>query len=199
MMYRIVEQGKLLEVGRKIVSPSSNDSQWVQFLSSLFHNLQHPLALLLFQIITIVLVARIFGWIFRKIGQPSVIGEIIAGIVLGPSLFGLYFPDMKEALFPLASLGNLQLLSQIGLILFMFIIGIELDLKVLQNRAKEAIVISHASIVIPFALGIGLAFDPFNQEQPWNERPSWQKLTLIVHLSLVFGLVFIEIFEWARG
>ncbi|MEN9703819.1 MAG: hypothetical protein RLZZ209_1247 [Bacteroidota bacterium] len=49
------------------------------------------------------------------------------------------------------------------------------------------------------SLGIGLAFDPFNQEQPWNERPSWQKLTLIVHLSLVFGLVFIEIFEWARA
>ena len=154
LMYRIVEQGKLLEVGRKIVSPSSNDSQWVQFLSSLFHNLQHPLALLLFQIITIVLVARIFGWIFRKIGQPSVIGEIIAGIVLGPSLFGLYFPDMKEALFPLASLGNLQLLSQIGLILFMFVIGMELDLKVLKNKANEAVVISHASIVIPFALGI---------------------------------------------
>jgi hypothetical protein len=115
LMYRIVEQGKLLEVGRKIVSPSSNDSQWVQFLSSLFHNLQHPLALLLFQIITIVLVARVFGWIFRKIGQPSVIGEIIAGIVLGPSLFGLYFPDMKEALFPIASLGNLQFFSCLSL------------------------------------------------------------------------------------
>ena len=158
LMYRIVEQGKLLEVGRKIVSPSSNDSQWVQFLSSLFHNLQHPLALLLFQIITIVLVARIFGWIFRKIGQPSVIGEIIAGIVLGPSLFGLYFPDMKEALFPIASLGNLQLLSQIGLILFMFVIGMELDLKVLKNKANDAVVISHASIVIPFALGLGLSY-----------------------------------------
>jgi Kef-type K+ transport system membrane component KefB len=158
LMYRIVEQGKLLEVGRKIVSPSSTDSQWVQFLSSLFHNLQHPLALLLFQIITIVLVARIFGWIFRKIGQPSVIGEIIAGIVLGPSLFGLYFPDMKEALFPDGSLGNLQLLSQIGLILFMFVIGMELDLKVLKNKANEAVVISHASIVIPFALGIGLSY-----------------------------------------
>jgi Kef-type K+ transport system membrane component KefB len=158
LMYRIVEQGKLLEVGRKIVSPSSNDSQWVQFLSSLFHNLQHPLALLLFQIITIVLVARVFGWIFRKIGQPSVIGEIIAGIVLGPSLFGLYFPDMKEALFPLDSLGNLQLLSQIGLILFMFVIGMELDLKVLKNKANDAVVISHASIVIPFALGVGLSY-----------------------------------------
>lgn len=165
-MYRIVEQGKLLEVGRKIVSPSSTDSQWVQFLSSLFHNLQHPLALLLFQIITIVLVARIFGWIFRKIGQPSVIGEIIAGIVLGPSLFGLYLPDMKEALFPVASLGNLQLLSQIGLILFMFVIGMELDLKVLKNKANDAVVISHASIVIPFALGIGLSYYIYHQFAP---------------------------------
>lgn len=158
LMFRIVEKGKLLEVGKKIISPSSNDSQWVQFLSGLFHNLQHPLALLLFQIIAIVIVARIFGWIFRKIGQPSVIGEIIAGIVLGPSLFGLYFPDMKEALFPADSLGNLQLLSQVGLILFMFVIGMELDLKALKNKANDAVVISHASIVIPFALGIGLAY-----------------------------------------
>ena len=166
LIFRIIEHGKLLEVGRKIISPSTNDSQWVQFLSSLFHNLQHPLALLLFQIITIVLVARIFGWIFRKIGQPSVIGEIIAGIVLGPSLFGMYFPDMKEALFPVASLGNLQLLSQIGLILFMFVIGMELDLKVLKNKANEAVVISHASIVIPFALGIGLSYYIYHQFAP---------------------------------
>ncbi len=166
LMYWTLEQGRLLEVGRKIVSPSSSDSQWVQFLSSLFHNLKHPLALLLFQIITIVLVARIFGWIFRKIGQPSVIGEIIAGIVLGPSLFGLYFPDMKEALFPVDSLGNLQLLSQIGLILFMFVIGMELDLKVLKNKANEAVVISHASIVIPFALGIMLSYYIYHEFAP---------------------------------
>jgi len=166
LMYWIVEQGKLLEVGKKIVSPTTKDSQWIQFLSSLFHNLKHPLALLLFQIITIVLVARIFGWIFRKIGQPSVIGEIIAGIVLGPSLFGLYFPDLKDALFPLESLGNLKMLSQVGLILFMFVIGMELDLKVLKNKANEAVVISHASIVIPFALGIGLSYYIYDQFAP---------------------------------
>lgn len=166
LMYWIIEQGKSLEVGRKIVSPSSTDSQWIQFLSSLFHNLKHPLAMLLFQIITIVLVARIFGWIFRKIGQPSVIGEIIAGIALGPSLFGLYFPEMKEALFPLESLGNLQMLSQVGLILFMFVIGMELDLKVLKNKANDAVVISHASIVIPFALGIGLSYFIYHQFAP---------------------------------
>ncbi|MCA6422082.1 MAG: cation:proton antiporter [Flavobacterium sp.] len=166
LMYWIIVQGKFLEVGREIVSPTSNDSEWIQFLSSLFHNLQHPLPLLLLQIITIVLVARIFGWIFRKIGQPTVIGEIIAGIVLGPSLFGLYFPDMKEALFPVASLGILQMLSQVGLIFFMFVIGMELDLKVLKNKANEAVVISHASIIIPFALGVGLAYFIYYQFAP---------------------------------
>lgn len=166
LMYWIIVQGKFLEVGREIVSPTSNDSEWIQFLSSLFHNLQHPLPLLLLQIITIVLVARIFGWIFRKIGQPTVIGEIIAGIVLGPSLFGLYFPDMKEALFPVASLGILQMLSQVGLIFFMFVVGMELDLKVLKNKANEAVVISHASIIIPFALGVGLAYFIYYQFAP---------------------------------
>jgi len=70
----------------------------------------------------------------------------------------LYFPEFSIALFPVDSLGNLQFLSQIGLILFMFVIGMELDLKVLKNRANEAVVISHASIIIPFALGIGLAY-----------------------------------------
>lgn len=166
LMYWIIGQGKALEVGRHIVSPTVNDSQWVQFLSSLFHNLKHPLALLLVQIITIVIAARIFGWIFRKIGQPTVIGEIIAGIVLGPSLFGLYFPDFKDALFPLESLGNLQVLSQVGLIFFMFVIGMELDLKVLKNKANDAVVISHASIVIPFALGIGLSYFIYHQFAP---------------------------------
>jgi Kef-type K+ transport system membrane component KefB len=166
LMYWIIGQGKILEVGRKIVSPTSLDSEWIQFLSSLFYNLQHPLALLLLQIIAIILVARVFGWIFRKIGQPTVIGEIIAGIVLGPSLFGLYLPEVKEALFPLASLGNLQVLSQVGLILFMFVIGMELDLKVLKNKANDAVVISHASIVIPFALGVGLAYFIYFQFAP---------------------------------
>jgi Kef-type K+ transport system membrane component KefB len=166
LMYWIIGKGKLLEVGRDIVTPTTKDSLFTQFLSSIFHNLQHPVALLLLQIITIVIVARIFGWIFRKIGQPTVIGEIIAGIALGPSLFGLYFPDFKEALFPIASLGNLQVLSQVGLILFMYVIGMELDLKVLKNKANEAVVISHASIVFPFALGIGLSYYIYHQFAP---------------------------------
>jgi Kef-type K+ transport system membrane component KefB len=158
LIYWLICQGKHLELGKKLLRPVTENGHWNDFMASLTLNLHHPLAILLAQIITIIVVARFFGWVFRKIGQPSVIGEIIAGIVLGPSLLGLYFPEFSIALFPIQSLGNLQFLSQIGLILFMFIIGMELDLKVLQNRAKEAIVISHASIVIPFALGIGLAY-----------------------------------------
>jgi len=158
LIYWILIQGKVLEMGRKIVVITSKNTQWSEFLLSMEHNLKHPLAILLGQIITIIVVARFFGWMFRKIGQPTVIGEIIAGIVLGPSLLGMYFPEFSTALFPIDSLGNLQFLSQIGLILFMFVIGMELDLKVLKNKANDAVVISHASIVIPFALGVGLAY-----------------------------------------
>ena len=158
LIYWILSMGKGLEVHKKILLPAAENGHWNDFIDSMSFNLYHPLAILLAQIITIIVVARLFGWVFRKIGQPSVIGEIIAGIVLGPSLLGLYFPEFSLTLFPVASLGNLQFLSQIGLILFMYVIGMELDLKVLQNRAKDAIVISHASIIFPFALGIGLAY-----------------------------------------
>lgn len=158
LIYWILGKGKNLEIDKISLRPVVENGHWNDFVSSLSLNLHHPLAILLAQIITIIVVARFFGWVFRKIGQPSVIGEIIAGIVLGPSLLGLYFPEFSLDLFPVESLGNLQFLSQIGLILFMFVIGMELDLKVLKNRAKDAIVISHASIVIPFALGIGLAY-----------------------------------------
>jgi Kef-type K+ transport system membrane component KefB len=158
LIYWLLSIGKGLEVHKKLLLPVVEKGHWNDFIDSMSLNLHHPLAILLAQIITIIIVARFFGWVFRKFGQPSVIGEIIAGIVLGPSLLGLYFPEFSLTLFPVESLGNLQFLSQIGLILFMFVIGMELDLKVLQNRAKDAIVISHASIIFPFALGIGLAY-----------------------------------------
>jgi Kef-type K+ transport system membrane component KefB len=158
LMYWIVQRGKGLELGRNIQVPQGGTSQWTEFVGSFLTNLHHPLSILLAQIITIIVVARILGWVCKKIGQPTVIGEIIAGIVLGPSLLGLYFSGFSDALFPSESLGNLQFLSQIGLILFMFMVGMELDLKTLKNRANEAVVISHASIIIPFALGMALAF-----------------------------------------
>jgi len=166
LMFWIITQGKELEIGRRIISKASQDAFFNQFLDAIIHNLKHPLAILLLQIITIVIVARFFGWIFRKIGQPTVIGEIIAGIFLGPSVVGMYLPEYSAMLFPVESLGNLQFLSQIGLILFMFVIGMELDLKVLKNKANDAVVISHASIVFPFALGIGLSYFIYHRFAP---------------------------------
>ena len=91
---------------------------------------------------------------------------MIAGIVLGPSLVGTFFPEYSALLFPVESLGNLQFLSQIGLILFMFVIGMELDLKALKNKAKDAVIISHASIIIPFTLGIILAYFIYTRFAP---------------------------------
>lgn len=166
LIYWILKKGKHLEIGKSIASPGIEKGSWNDFIVSMQHNFQDPLAILLAQIITIIFVARFFGWIFKKIGQPTVIGEIIAGIVLGPSLLGMYFPEFSTILFPAESLGNLKFLSQIGLILFMFVIGMELDLKVLKNKANEAVVISHASIVIPFALGIGLAYFVYHRFAP---------------------------------
>ena len=166
LMYWIIKKGKHLEAGESIAAPIVGGNSWNDFISSMMHNFKDPLAILLMQIIMIILAARFCGWIFKKIGQPSVIGEIIAGIILGPSLLGMYFPEFSASLFPPESLGNLKFLSQIGLILFMFVIGMELDMKVLKNKANEAVVISHASIIFPFALGIGLAYFVYNRFAP---------------------------------
>lgn len=142
------------------------DSHWRQFIVTLRHNLADPLAILLLQIITIIIAARILGYLCKKIRQPAVVGEIIAGILLGPSFVGLYFPHFSALLFPATSLGNLQFLSQIGLVLFMFIVGMELDLKVLRSRAHDAVVVSHASIILPFTLGVGLAYFIYQRFAP---------------------------------
>jgi len=183
-MYWVILLGAALEKGRDIVISESEKSQWHEFLASLIHNLQHPLAILLVQIISIIVAARFFGWVCKKIGQPSVIGEIIAGIVLGPSLTGMYFPEFFAVLFPPQSLGNLQFLSQLGLILFMFVIGMELDLTVLKNKAHEAVVISHASIIIPFALGIGLAYFIYESFAPQGIQFSSFGLFLGIAMSI---------------
>jgi Kef-type K+ transport system membrane component KefB len=113
--------------------------------------------LLLAQIIIILVAARLTGALVRRLGQPQVVGEMLAGIALGPSLLGAYAPSVTATLFPANSLGFLNALSQIGLLLFMFLVGLELDPKVIRERGRAAIVISHASIVTPFVLGAMLA------------------------------------------
>lgn len=166
-IYFTLDHGGIMD-SQNVVRPSAVEttSPWAQFVDTFSHNLKHPLSVLLLQIITIIVTARIFGSLCRKIGQPTVIGEILAGIFLGPSFIGMYFPEFSVFIFPAQSLSNLQFLSQIGLILFMFIVGMELDLKVLKNKGHEAIVVSHASIVFPFALGVLLALYIYKEFAP---------------------------------
>lgn len=162
LMYLVVQQGQFLETDKLrdgLSQTKATDLSALQLFSdSMAEALHHPLAILILQIISILIVARLFGYLFSKIGQPTVIGEIIAGIVLGPSILGWLLPGVSAFVFPAESLGNLQFLSQIGLILFMFVIGMDLDIKVVRNKAHDAVIISHASIIIPYFLGMALAY-----------------------------------------
>ncbi|MBI3883373.1 MAG: cation:proton antiporter [Sphingobacteriales bacterium] len=132
------------------------------------HNIKSPLGLLLLQIITILSVSKLFGLLFSTFGQQTVVGEMIAGIFLGPSIIGVLFPAFSAFLFPKTSLPNLQFLSQIGLVLFMFIIGMELDIEKLKHKAHNALVISHASIIFPYFLGVLSSYILYEQFAPAN-------------------------------
>ena len=116
-----------------------------------------PIVLVLIQIVIVIGFSRLMGAACRQIQQPLVIGEIIAGILLGPSLLGLIAPDFKLWLFPIETLPYLNILSQIGLIFFMFLIGLELNPKYLSGQLETAILTSHVSILVPFSLGSILA------------------------------------------
>ena len=116
-----------------------------------------PVFLLLLQLLVVIVVARCAGVLFTKLGQTAVIGEMAAGILLGPSFLGRWFPSVEAVLFPPASLQLLQLLSQLGVILFMFTVGMEFDVLRLRERARAAVVISNAGIAVPFSLGIVLS------------------------------------------
>lgn len=108
--------------------------------------------------VTIVIAgSRFVGWAISKIGQPRVHGEILAGILLGPSLLGVFWPHALGYLFPTEIIGALKVLAQIGLVMFMFLIGLELDLKKLRGNGHKAAVISPASILAPILLGALLA------------------------------------------
>lgn len=125
--------------------------------AALYQNFHDPLARLLVQFIVILAATRVLGSVFNRIGQPAVIGEMLAGILLGPSLLGWAAPNVFAFVFPRESFGALQLFSQIGVCVFMFVIGLELDPNDLKRRARTAIVVSHCSIMVPYLLGTASA------------------------------------------
>lgn len=105
----------------------------------------------------VLLVARVVGWAFQYIGQPHVMGEMTAGILLGPSVFGRFLPNAFHHVLPPSSFPGITVLSQIGLLLFMFVVGLEVDLAHILKQRAAVVLISNVSIALPLALGVALA------------------------------------------
>jgi Kef-type K+ transport system membrane component KefB len=163
-MFAVVERGSTLDPARTThhatghpppaLQPSSGVGPSASLLANLRQNFEDPLTRLFVQLILIVLAARVCGSLMHKAGQPAVIGEMIAGILLGPSLLGWLWPGFFQLVFPPASLGTLRMLSQIGVCLFMFVIGMELDVTQLKHQARTAVFVSQVGILLPYLLGV---------------------------------------------
>src|SRR4051812_31205004 len=95
----------------------------------------------------ILAVCRGVGWLARRVGQPQVVGEMIAGVVLGPSLFGLLLPEYQQMVFPKETLRTLYVGAQLGVGLYMFLVGIEFRTDLFQSRARSAAAVSLAGIL----------------------------------------------------
>ncbi len=110
-----------------------------------------------FQMFVILAVSRVVGLLARRVGQPQVVGEMIAGVLLGPSLFGLFFPEQQLHLFPRESLKTLYVGAQLGVGLYMFLVGVEFKTELFRRRVRSAAAVSISGMLVPFTLGAGLA------------------------------------------
>src|SRR5437588_3898027 len=113
---------------------------------------------ILLQLIVILIVVQVFGYLSVRIGQQWVIGEILAGLALGPSLLGAFWPGLKGLLFPASAFPTLQTLGEIGLVLYMFSLGARLDTHLMLRQSRSAIVASLSSMLLPLIMGATLAF-----------------------------------------
>ncbi len=129
--------------------------------------------MIVLQAVIILAACRLFGSLMMRLGQPRVIGEMIAGIMLGPSLLGLFAPGVQHALFPPASLGLLATVSKIGLVLYMFVVGTHLQTGVIRRAFRSAAIISVTGIVAPFVLGAWLAHFLYADGRFFTPRVTW--------------------------
>ena len=146
----------VLAMGRGLTAPSGEDGGSPEVPGG-GHGTEHVVWKLLLGAAVIIVVARLVGALFQKINQPQVVGEIVAGILLGPSLLGAVWPDATHFLFSEEVLPFFDVLAQVGLVFFMFLIGLELDVRLLKGRGHAAATVSHVSIIGPFLLGAALA------------------------------------------
>jgi Kef-type K+ transport system membrane component KefB len=111
----------------------------------------------LLALVVIIVVARVLGAMFRRLNLPQVMGEVVAGILLGPSFLGWLAPELASRVLPVNTAPYLALISQVGVVLYMFLVGLDLDTELLQERTQAAIAVSHTSIVLPFLSGAAIA------------------------------------------
>jgi Kef-type K+ transport system membrane component KefB len=112
---------------------------------------------LLIALTVVVVVGRLLGRLFRSVGQPPVIGEVVGGVLLGPSLLGIIAPDVYNFLLPPSIVSPLGIFAQLGVVLYMFLVGLDLNSDLLRGQLHATVAISHASILLPFVLGATLA------------------------------------------
>lgn len=144
-------------------SEAMNHSALDSVVSAVRHHAGEPLSRLFMQLLIIITASRLMGMLFSHCGQPAVVGEMAAGILLGPSLFGWLAPEAFHFIFAESSFGTIKLLSQIGVCLFMFVVGMEVDAGHIRSKAQTAALVSHASMVIPYFLGVVLAYFLYSQ------------------------------------
>lgn len=143
------------------------------------------LSLVLIQLLIVMLAARICGGICRSLGQPSVVGEIGAGLLLGPSLLGRLLPEVSQKIFDPVAAEVFGVLGQLGLILLLFLVGLEFDFNQLRVRARAAIAISLTGLVLPFALGasLGLTMLRFLKEGALGETAAATGFVLFMGIA----------------
>ncbi|MFL9582531.1 cation:proton antiporter [Stenotrophomonas sp. AB1(2024)] len=146
------------------------------------HPLASPLGLFLLQLLVLLVVAKGAGALLKRLGQPAVIGEMAAGLMMGPLVLGSLLPGLHGALFPASSLGPLGMLSQLGVLMFLLVAGAELDLGGLRGRRRFAFTVSHAGIAVPFVLGVLLAIWLYPDHGP--QGVGFTAFALFVGISL---------------
>ena len=122
----------------------------------------NPITLFIIQLFIIMVFTQGLGWAFGYIKQPKVIAEVIGGIILGPTVFGR-IPNFSDSIFPQESLPYLNLVSIIGLILFLFLVGLEVDIGVMKKNGRNSAIISAAGMILPFGLGSAVAVPVYHQ------------------------------------
>ncbi|MFD3590342.1 cation:proton antiporter [Streptomyces sp. NPDC058683] len=125
-----------------------------------------PLTPLLVAVPVVILACRAGAQLLKRLGQPPVVGEILVGILLGPSLLGWLWPDAQGWLFPASALPYIGVLGNVGLLVFMFLVGLELDLKSLRGNSRTAVAVSQAGIALPLVLGVLLALGMYGRFAP---------------------------------